>query len=199
MWFQNIYQLSTTSCDYAGESSSVINWYISLGGHFVPQIKIGCWFSSERNPFFVSANEQHDSTPLITHFMTAFILVGRPLLMKLDWSRKSVWLTEAMFWGSKFRTSHFYFSWERIYIHHFYQHPKMGESIQSGATQLVKSSGSFDRNIPRDTNVGQYGLFTFVVIGREMWVLEPKRQTTLSVVLLQLPWNSVRCNQAVKA
>ena len=41
----------------------------------------------------------------------------------------------------------------------------MGASIQSGATQLVKSRGSFDRNIPRDTNVGQYGLFTFVVIG----------------------------------
>ena len=52
MWFQNIHQLSTTSCDYASESSSVINWYISLGRHFVPQIKIGCWFSSERKPLF---------------------------------------------------------------------------------------------------------------------------------------------------
>ena len=37
-----ISKLSTISCDYAGESSSVINWYISLGRHFVPQIKIGC-------------------------------------------------------------------------------------------------------------------------------------------------------------
>ena len=44
----------------------------------------------------------------------------------------------------------------------------MGASIQSGATQLVKSRGSFDRNIPRDTNLDQYGLFTSVVIGREM-------------------------------
>ena len=44
MWFQNIHQLSTTSCDYASEyeSSTVINWYIYLGRHFVPQIKIGC-------------------------------------------------------------------------------------------------------------------------------------------------------------
>ena len=36
---------STVNCqqpDYAGESSSVINWYISLGRHFVFQIKIGC-------------------------------------------------------------------------------------------------------------------------------------------------------------
>ena len=28
--------------DYVSESSPVINWYISLGRHFVPQIKIGC-------------------------------------------------------------------------------------------------------------------------------------------------------------
>ena len=44
---------------------------------------------------------------------------------------------------------------------------KMGASIQLGATQLVKSRESFERNIPRDTNVGQYGLFTFVVTGLE--------------------------------
>ena len=42
----------------------------------------------------------------------------------------------------------------------------MGASIQSGA--IVKPPWSFDRDIPRDTNVGQYGLFTFVVKGREM-------------------------------
>ena len=42
---------------------------------------------------------------------------------------------------------------------------KIGSIDQPGATQLVKSRGSFDTNIPRDKNVGQYDLFTFVVTG----------------------------------
>ena len=75
----------------------------------------------------------------------------------------------------------------------------MRASVQSRATQLVMSRGSRDRNIPKDMNVGHYGLFTFVVKGREMQVLEPKRQKHCQSSSLAVTWTSVRCNQSVKA
>ena len=76
----------------------------------------------------------------------------------------------------------------------------MGASIQLRVKQLVKSRGSFDRDILRDTNKDQYGLFTFVVTGLEDVGSGTQRaKYTVKIALLHLPWTLVWCYQAVKA
>ena len=131
---------------------------------FWPVPGFGVWIPNKQQALHSSIREYFTDNNfiilLITPITTAFVLARGLLLIKLYWNKPE------MFGGQNFQPISLFLL--RVHhVHHFYRHSKMGASIQSGETQLVKSRGSFQRDIPRDTNIGQYGLFTFVITGLE--------------------------------